>query len=752
MLKKNILITCAIWFFGVFAVSDWASGVDKKNNLIQDLPPQMTVGVSACLGLSVRYGRETCWVKFPLKKEKYSLCVPKYLWLKWLQKPRHSCGVWIGKYRAFSPPSNNKNGKNTKELFLRFVVSAMPESANNSDKISLFEYSKYFIEKKRERVSGFLAVSDSLGIMRKLILNEKTPEGQYDFLRLMGFVHLFSASGLHLYAARTILNSFVWRILFFLGVPIKILNPFVKCLTLLFWFWAWALNGFRAGMLRPWIIVWLRFFAEILGFKWRAWSPLFLAICVDLTVAISRDLLGFPGAWAMGRWHYALAVGGGLFAIRLFNNDDTNGSRRHFGIREHIALSVGSWLFTAILDAFTLGFVAVATPVLSLLTIPFFSICLYPQVLALALVENILDVKSIKYCFDLLGFITNKIVLYLHEFSIITGSLWAILPGLLPVSAVLSGCIVFGGFYNGEFKKKLKICLYIVTVLGLVRGVFWGMNYVNGEKDESISALSNKAEAIEQLDVGQGDAAIVYMQNNEVGLIDTGGEESLSEVSWVRLLNERGIYKIDWVALTHLDEDHAGGLLRLIKLLPISRIILSKSALKLQENGVLEKQIAIHRIKICDWDEGCFPYYFLSSKNLPKLMGHKRKIKRGLIMNVVLIPFYGGGFYLNAGDADFEKEIQVGFWVRKLLKRVNDFGLSGAPRIIKVSHHGSRFSTNNTFLRLINPTTAWVSSGIGNMYNHPSCEVLERLKKHGIKVSRTDKSGGLYYGQTMSRN
>ncbi|PJA49758.1 competence protein ComEC, partial [Candidatus Shapirobacteria bacterium CG_4_9_14_3_um_filter_39_13] len=67
---------------------------------------------------------------------------------------------------------------------------------------------------------------------------------------------------------------------------------------------------------------------------------------------------------------------------------------------------------------------------------------------------------------------------------------------------------------------------------------------------------------------------------------------------------------------------------------------------------------------------------------------------------------------------------------------------AGGVEILKVAHHGSKFSTSEEFLRKIKPKLAIISVG-KNRFGHPTPEVLERLNQAGVKVLRTDQEGNI---------
>ena len=65
--------------------------------------------------------------------------------------------------------------------------------------------------------------------------------------------------------------------------------------------------------------------------------------------------------------------------------------------------------------------------------------------------------------------------------------------------------------------------------------------------------------------------------------------------------------------------------------------------------------------------------------------------------------------------------------------------------VLKVSHHGSKYSTDGTFLGDVMPADAVISVGRGNSYGHPNGEVLDLLKNYGITTERTDNNGDVTF-------
>jgi competence protein ComEC len=65
--------------------------------------------------------------------------------------------------------------------------------------------------------------------------------------------------------------------------------------------------------------------------------------------------------------------------------------------------------------------------------------------------------------------------------------------------------------------------------------------------------------------------------------------------------------------------------------------------------------------------------------------------------------------------------------------------------ILKVGHHGSRFSTTDGFLAAVRPRYAVIQSGRNN-FGHPTRPVLEKLSAAGIVIGRNDLDGAIRFG------
>jgi len=63
--------------------------------------------------------------------------------------------------------------------------------------------------------------------------------------------------------------------------------------------------------------------------------------------------------------------------------------------------------------------------------------------------------------------------------------------------------------------------------------------------------------------------------------------------------------------------------------------------------------------------------------------------------------------------------------------------------VLKVGHHGSRFSSMPAFLNVVRPSVALISVGGRNPFRHPANELLGRLEAADARTYRTDRDGAI---------
>ncbi len=235
-------------------------------------------------------------------------------------------------------------------------------------------------------------------------------------------------------------------------------------------------------------------------------------------------------------------------------------------------------------------------------------------------------------------------------------------------------------------------------------------------------------------DVGQGDAILIQFPCGGNMLID-GGEQIQGERVILPYLRKEGIRKIDTLVLTHPHADHVGGLIPVLKTLPVGLIVESgfphTTDLYMEFLEVIyEKKIpykTVHRGEELTGFSGV-RIEFLNPPD-PFLEAGGADINNN---SVVIKLSYGRVQFLFC--ADIEKEAE-----RELL----NYGGRLQSHVIKVPHHGSKSSSSWEFIKEVSPEVAIISVGRRNRFGHPDSMTLNKYKRVDSRIYRTDINGAI---------
>lgn len=243
------------------------------------------------------------------------------------------------------------------------------------------------------------------------------------------------------------------------------------------------------------------------------------------------------------------------------------------------------------------------------------------------------------------------------------------------------------------------------------------------------------------LDVGQGDCACIQQKRNSCYLID-GGSSSVSKAGQYRILpflKEQGICRIDGVFVSHLDEDHMNGIIELLEMnrerktgLKIDRIFLSKCK---------ETQKQREKLEEAGKQSGCRIFYIKKGSVVKEgklkitcLSPEKEDLESNEGSQALLVETEGFSLMFT-GDIEGRGEEQ-------LLSVCRDRGIT--CEILKIAHHGSRNSTSEDFLDVVQPQAAIISCGKDNLYGHPHQQLIRRLKDRKISIFQTEYTGAVF--------
>ncbi len=224
------------------------------------------------------------------------------------------------------------------------------------------------------------------------------------------------------------------------------------------------------------------------------------------------------------------------------------------------------------------------------------------------------------------------------------------------------------------------------------------------------------------IDVGQADS-ILIANNNKYMLIDAGNNEDGPKL--VSYFKNMGIEKFEYVIGTHAHEDHIGGLDDIINNFEISNFYMPDvvTTTKTFEDVIeaLENKNLAFKVPEIDKNikfEGSLINILYSGTDQTNLNN----------TSIIIKLYYGNTSYLFMGDAPSSVEREI---IDKDIK----------SDVLKVGHHGSKYSTSAIFLSKVKPKFAVISVGKNNIYNHPQDITLNKLQKIEAKIYRTDEDG-----------
>ncbi len=241
-------------------------------------------------------------------------------------------------------------------------------------------------------------------------------------------------------------------------------------------------------------------------------------------------------------------------------------------------------------------------------------------------------------------------------------------------------------------------------------------------------------------DIGQGDAVFVELPGGPRFLFDGGpggerrfdvGERVIAPFLW-----NRAVGRLDVVAMSHSHPDHAGGLAAILRRFWVKEF---------WDNGIWEegsaelaglvKHSGVIRRPLRQGERIWLGSALLSVLNppTPYLQGSLRGRDSDVNNNSLVLRLdWGLISLLLTGDIEQEGETAL-MAARQPLRHL----------VLKVAHHGSRYSSTEEFLKAGQPALAVISVGARNPFGHPRAETLDRLQRAGARLYRTDRDGAI---------
>ena len=244
------------------------------------------------------------------------------------------------------------------------------------------------------------------------------------------------------------------------------------------------------------------------------------------------------------------------------------------------------------------------------------------------------------------------------------------------------------------------------------------------------------------LDVGQGDAIYIESPTGVQVVIDGGPDSALlRQLPKVMPQFDRSL---DALVATHPDLDHIGGFVDVVGRYSVGAFVSPGIPKDTASATALEQKITDNHIPryvarrgmTLDLGGGASLEVLYPDRDVSRL--NQNIANEGCVVARLV---YGEVSMLLACDMSADMEAHL-----------LELGAGElASDILKVAHHGSKYSSSEAFVAAAKPAFAAISVGARNTYGHPAQPTLERLEAAGAQVLRTDQEGTLVFTSDGSR-
>ena len=567
---------------------------------------------------------------------------------------------------------------------------------------------QYAAKALRDKLAQLWDAPSVLGFLTAELTGDKSllPESDYVAMQETGLAHIFAVSGLHCAFLVTLLS---------LLIPPTHRRTLCAVASAVLVFYM-LLTGLSPSVARACVMQLFLLSAPLFR---RGSDPL-----TSLAAALTVILLVNP--YAVGsvslQLSFAATLGMVLLSGRLYKSFTGWYRGRNRAVRAalsflaaNLAATLGALVFTAPLTAYYFNILSLVAPLAGLLAVPaagyafmsaFVSALLglvWTPLGHLAGYVPLLLVKYILWVAHLLLAVPYHAVYFTNVYL----RVW-----LLYVYAAFLGCAVTP---DGKRKYALASALTVLTLAACL--------WLNS-RWQQYGAFRAAV-----LDVGQGES-VALCSGSEAALVDCGSSNSYVDAGSVAAdaLQSAGIRRLSAVIVTHYHADHTNGLTEVLTRLPVDTLYLPDIE---DEYGVRDRLVSLAAHQGAD-------VVFVTEPT---------RIALGEAVLTVYPPLLTTGdlneqgltALATAGDFDLLITGDMAGQTEQLLAQT--YPLPDVE-VLVVSHHGSRYSSDESFLRAITPDNAVISVG-DNRYGHPAEETLRRLQAVGATVWRTDQQGSI---------
>ncbi len=240
------------------------------------------------------------------------------------------------------------------------------------------------------------------------------------------------------------------------------------------------------------------------------------------------------------------------------------------------------------------------------------------------------------------------------------------------------------------------------------------------------SRLKHGAYELVFLDVGMGTSLLLRTRNhNLVYDLGPGKAGALNAADWALLpvLRRKGIHIPDLLIISHVDQDHSGGMNSFLG-------TYRESSLLSGTPGELRSRFELpHAVRSCHeypdwrWDGVAFRFLVAGQQTGTSSSNNRSCVLAIKGYHSALIP----------GDVESSQESRL------LLK----YGKALHADILLAPHHGSNTSSSLPFVKRVNPKHVVFTQAWNNRWGFPRTEIVLRYDALGSRMYRSDRDGAI---------
>ena len=240
---------------------------------------------------------------------------------------------------------------------------------------------------------------------------------------------------------------------------------------------------------------------------------------------------------------------------------------------------------------------------------------------------------------------------------------------------------------------------------------------------------------IQFMDVGQGDGIFIKADDGTTITID-GGSSDVKNVAKYRMIpciKASGTGVIDYAVITHADKDHISGIEEILNMNT--------------ENGLTIRNLVMPHVS---YEDEAYDKLLTAAKTKGIQVLYIKEGDTMKLGKVEIKCIHPDGKYISDNRNDYSTVLSLkyenfsalftGDIPAEIEKSIIN-KIDNNYTILKVAHHGSKYSSDMEFLKKVMPAYSVISVGVDNSYGHPGTETINKLKSLNSKILRTDLSG-----------